>query len=427
MSELTNPAATSAPAAERFGLVWAGRHACEAEAALPPTGRLVEAPAESIAFDTAPHRFIEGDNLEALKLLAATHAGAVKVIYIDPPYNTGQGMRYLDNFRSGERSAGAGDRRHAQWLSMIWPRLLLARELLQDDGVIAVSIDDRETHHMRMLLDAAFGEENFVATVTWRKKVVRGRGARHVLPQTEYIHLYAKRLGALQAFSEPLTDGMVAEYKQRDAQGPYKLIPLAKSGTSHSPRPNLVYPITAPDGTAIPCPTHQWRWSQETLEARRDEVVFKQKRDGAWAVYTKQRLVVEGAERRRTPVSYYDRVTTTHGTEELKALFGEVLIDFPKPSRLIQDLVAWATPPGGGGWVLDFFAGSCPTAQAVLALNAEDGGSRRFLCVQRPEPLEHPDYANIAEVGKERIRRVMARMAEEGLAAPGFQVFKIEG
>jgi adenine-specific DNA-methyltransferase len=292
--------------------------------------------------------------------------------------------------------------------------------------VIFVSIDDRETHHMRLLLDAAFGEENFVSTVTWRKKVVRGRGARHVLPQTEYVHIYARRLGALPAFSEPLTEAMVAEYKHRDARGPYKLIPLAKSGTSHSPRPNLVYPIPAPDGTPIPCPTHQWRWSQATLEANMDEVVFKKKRDGAWAVYTKQRLVVEGAERRRTPISYYDRATTTTGTEELKALFGEVLIDFPKPSRLIKDLIAWATPEGGDGWVLDFFAGSCPTAQAVLELNAEDGGSRRFICVQRPEALEHPAYATIAEVGKERIRRVLANLEAGGLPSSGFQVLKLE-
>ncbi|MNS56444.1 DNA methylase [compost metagenome] len=215
---------------------------------------------------------------------------------------------------------------------------------------------------------------------------------------------------------------MVAEYKQRDAQGPYKLIPLAKSGTSHSPRPNLVYAIPAPDGTPIPCPTHQWRWSRETLEAKRDEIVFKKKRDGQWAVFTKQRLVVEGTERRRTPISYYDRATTTTGTEELKALFGEVVIDFPKPSRLIKDLIAWATPEGGDGWVLDFFAGSCPTAHAVLELNREDGGSRRFLCVQRPEPLTHPEFATIAEIGKERIRRVIARMEAEGESGLGFQV-----
>jgi adenine-specific DNA-methyltransferase len=408
---------------ERFGLNWLGRAEAESEAAAPPRGALTPAPEQSVLFETAPHRFIEGDNLAVLKRLRETHAGAVRVIYIDPPYNTGQGMRYHDNFRMAGRGSDSGDRRHANWLSMIWPRLLVARDLLRDDGVIFVSIDDNETHHMRLLLDAAFGEENFVSTVTWRKKVVRGRGARHVLPQTEYIHVYAKQLSALEAFSEPLTDEMVAEYKQRDALGPYKLIPLAKSGTSHSPRPNLVYAIPAPDGTSIACPTHQWRWSRETLEAKRDEIVFKKKRDGQWAVFTKQRLVIEGTERRRTPISYYDRATTTTGTEELKALFGEVVIDFPKPSRLIKDLIAWATPEGGDDWVLDFFAGSCPTAQAVLELNREDGGTRRFLCVQRPEELAHPEFATIAEIGKERIRRVIARMEAEGEPGLGFQVY----
>lgn len=419
MSDLTNTAEPAAEPQERYGLQWAGKRAAEAESALPARGTL--SPRLSIGEGPALHRFIEGDNLEALKHLALTHREQVRVIYIDPPYNTGQGMRYVDNFRRRD-GHGEGDRRHANWLSMIWPRLLAARELLRDDGVIFVSIDDRETHHMRLLLDAAFGLENFVSTVVWRKKVVRGRGARHVLPQTEYIHVYAKRLAALPAFSEPLTAEMVGDYKHRDERGPYKLIPLAKSGTSHSPRPNLVYDIEAPDGTAIPCPTHQWRWSRETLEAKRDELFFKKKRDGAWAVFTKQRLVVEGAERRRTPISYYDRATTTTGTEELKALFGEVLIDFPKPSRLIRDLVAWATPQGGDGWVLDFFAGSCPTAQAVLELNAEDGGTRRFLCVQRPEPLTHPAYATIAEVGKARIERVMARLSAEGAPPPACAV-----
>jgi adenine-specific DNA-methyltransferase len=397
-----------------FGLNWPGRAQAFAHSDEPATGTLTFVPGESINADTAWHRFIEGDNLEVLKGLQGEFSERIKLIYIDPPYNTGNGLVYADNFRMSssdwakEPGVGTSGRLHANWLSMMLPRLTLARRLLSETGVIFVSIDDREVHHLRLLMNEVFGEENFVSSIIWRKKVVRGRGARHVLPQTEYILVYAKKIGALPPFSEPLTDAMRAEYAQSDELGPYKLIPLAKSGTSHSPRPNLVYPITAPDGSAIPCPTHQWRWSQGTLEAKRSEVVFRQSKNGKWLVFSKQRMVLAGAERRRTPNSYYDRYTTTDGTREMKLLFGRVVLDFPKPSGLIRDLLVWASAPGD--WVLDFFAGSCPTAQAVLELNKLDSGARRFICVQRPEPLDDPEFKTISDIGKARIARVIARL-----------------
>jgi adenine-specific DNA-methyltransferase len=238
--------------------------------------------------------------------------------------------------------------------------------------------------------------------------VVRGRGARHVLPQTEYVLVYAHTLAQLPPFAEPITDAMRDEYGHTDERGRYKLIPLAKSGTSHSARPNLFYEIVAPDGTQIACPTHQWRWSRETLAARMDEILFKQGKQGRWMVFTKQYLDLPDGERERTPISYYDRATTTDGTKELKALFGRVVIDFPKPTRLIKDLITWALPrdPSDEAWILDFFAGSCPTAQAVLELNHEDGGARRFICVQAEVPLDDPEFVDIAAVGLARIARV---------------------
>ncbi len=394
-----------APSSSRpFGLAWPGDAEARAQAVAPALGEL--AAAGVLGTGPAPHRFIEGDNLAVLKRLQAELAGAVRLIYIDPPYNTGTAMRYHDRFG------------HAAWLSMMWPRLAAARELLAADGAIFVSIDDHEVHHLRLLLDEIFGEENFVSTVVWRKKVVRGRGARHVLPQTEYIHVYAKKLAMLPAFAEPLTDEMRGAYTQADARGPYKLIPLAKSGTAHSARPNLLYPIQAPDGTQVACPTHQWRWSRETLAARMDEIVFKRGKDGGWRVFTKQYLQLAAGERERTPISYYDRATTTDGTAELKALFGRPVIDFPKPVRLLRDLITWATPRDGARdeIVLDFFAGTCPTAQAVLELNAEDGGARRFICVQAPAPLDDPEFATIAALGRARIARVLADL---GPGAPG--------
>jgi adenine-specific DNA-methyltransferase len=353
-----------------------------------------------------------------LQALQAELGGRVRIAYLDPPYNTGTAMRYVDRFAASTRAwaqahgEDAWGQRHAAWLSFMWPRLVLVRELLAPDGVLFISIDDRETHHLRLLLDAVFGEANFVGTVAWRKRVVRGRGARHLLPQTEHVHVYARDLARLPAFEEPLTDAMRAAYAEADPAGPYKLLPLAKSGTAHSPRPNLVYPILAPDGTWVACPTHQWRWSQETLEARRDEVLFRRGRDGAWRVYTKQRLVLPDGERGRTPTTYYDRATTADGTAELKALFGRPVLDFPKPVRLIKDLVSWATPRGGprDEVVLDPVAGACPTAEAVLDLNAADGGSRRVVCIQQAEPQADPEFDTIAALGRARIDRVCARL-----------------
>lgn len=396
-----------------FGLRWPG----EAEARA-----MADAPADAVLQRgwqaSCLHHFIEGDNLDVLKVMAPVGRGQVRIAYLDPPYNTGVAMRYRDRFgiprkefasRYGEAANGW---RHASWLSFMWARLVWVREWLADDGVLFISIDDRETHHLRMLLDAIFGEENFVSTVIWRKKVVRGRGARHVLPQTEYIHVYAKKLEALPPFEETLTPEMRQAYDACDTRGPYKRVPLAKSGTAHSARPNLVYPIVAPDGSIITCPTHQWRWARETLEARRDEVEFRQGRDGRWRIFTKQYLSLPDGERGRTPVTYYDRVTTSDGTRELKQLFGRPVIDFPKPVRLIKDLITWATPRDSARdeWVLDAFAGSCPTAQAVLELNAEDGGQRRFICIQTPEALPDDEYPTLAALGRARIRKALNRL-----------------
>ncbi len=240
--------------------------------------------------------------------------------------------------------------------------------------------------------------------------MVRGRGNRHILPQTEYILVYAKNIDRLPPFSEPLSPSMRSQYPYADNRGRYKRIPFAKSGTRHSPRPNLVYPISAPDGTLIQCPTHQWRWSRQTFENRNDEILIQKNRNGHWTVYTKQYLVSEGVERRRTPESYYDRATTTDGTREMKELFGSVLIDFPKPSRLIKDLIGWAQPPGSMDPVMDFFAGSGTTGHAVLELNHEDGGGRPFVLVQSGSPTPYEEYPTIADICRERVFRIRERL-----------------
>jgi adenine-specific DNA-methyltransferase len=433
--------------ADRFFLAWKGK-----EDAVRILGEPVrESPepllGESVSFERATHLFFEGDNIKVLKHLHKEFRDAVSAIYIDPPYNTGQTIAFEDRYFERVSSlvpaalegtpyhpgAPRSDRDPSPWLSLMYPRLILAHRLLSPDGALFVSIDDRSVHHLRVLLDEIFGPDNHVSTIVWRKKVVRGRGHRHVIPQTEYIVVYAKNIRVLPPFSEPLTKDMVDEYHLEDEEGPYKLIPLAKSGTRHSPRPNLVYPIEAPDGTWIPCPTHQWRWSESTLKARKDEVVFRKNRRGGWTVHTKQRLILDGRQRRKTPVSYYDRVTTTEGTRELKALFGDAVFDFPKPTRLVKDLLSWMSPPGEAGEriVLDFFGGTCTTAQAVLELNEEDGGRRRFIVIQ--DPGGETDRPNVAEFGKERIRKVItalersrkARADRGGFHNLGFRVYRL--
>lgn len=423
------------------GLWWIGKASAFQESQSPSDCFWLD---ETPEYEEPPHTLVVGDNLDALKHLQDQYRDRISVIYIDPPYNTGQTFSYRDNYRTGKASqptrtnnapnslsAQAGEafqHRHGAWLSMMYPRLILAHKLLAPTGAMFVSLDDNEHHNMRYLMDEVFGAENRVANVIWRKKVVRGRGATHILPQTENILVYAKDLSKLPAFSEPLTEKMRKEYRYEDENGPYKLIPLAKSGTAHSPRPNLVYPIEAPDGTMIPCPTHQWRWSQETLAAKRDLIVFRKGRDKRWRVFTKQHMEVDGRTRRRTPTSYYDNYTTTHGTQDMKTLFGEVVLDFPKPVGLLEDLLVWMTGESQDQEhiVLDFFAGSGTTGEAVLRLNQADEGNRRCILVQIPAPTptksaaRRAGYSTVAEVCKERLRR-----AEEALSPDSSSKFRL--
>ena len=373
---------------------------------------------------------IKGDNLEALKALLPYYYNRIKAIYIDPPYNTGnENWTYNDNVNSPEIRKWLGKvvggeaedlTRHDKWLCMMYPRLKLLRELLSEDGVFFVSIDDNEVHNLRMLMDEVFQPNNFIANLIWRKKKVRGRGAKLILPQTEYVYIYAKNISSLDVFSEPLTSEMLNEYNFEDEKSIYKLIPLAKSGTSQSPRPNLVYDITAPDGTKIPCPTHQWRWSRETLkrEIEGDNVVFK-KSNGKWKVFSKQRLYdEEGNQREKTPISYYDRYTTTDGTTTIKEIFGKVVFDFPKPYQMIRDFIVWTTSKED--IILDSFAGTGPTAHAVLALNKEDGGNRKFILVECEDSIAK-------DITAERLKRVIQGYSYEKSSGQEIKVERLGG
>ena len=351
---------------------------------------------------------IEGDNLAALKALLPTYHGKVKCIYIDPPYNTGnEGWAYNDNVNSPMMQDWLGkvvDRedltRHDKWCCMMMPRLKLLRELLHDDGMIFVSIDDNEVHRLRCLMDEVFGEENLVAHLVWKKSYGGGSKSNYVVNTHEYVLLYARSFERLPFFELPPNPETLKYYKYRDERakkrGPYRLQPLAT--TSMDERPNLRYAIKF-KGAEI-WPEKQWQWSkQRTMKALANDELIIKKVGGKWSVNYKQYLKDEkGKVRSAKPFSIIDVAYTQEGTEELREILGAgTKITFPKPSELIRHLIRFVTDKNA--IVLDSFAGSGTTAHAVLALNKEDGGNRRFILV------ESEDYVD--RITAERVRRVI--------------------
>ena len=351
---------------------------------------------------------VEGDNLAALKALLPTHHGKIKCAYIDPPYNTGnESWAYNDNVNSPLMQDWLGkvvDRddltRHDKWCCMMLPRLKLLRELLREDGAIFVSCDDNEVHRLRCLMDDVFGEDNFVAMFAWKKSYGGGAKANYVVGTHEYVLLYARLFENLAHFELPPSREVLKYYKFRDSRfdkrGPYRLQPLAT--TSMDERPNLRYPI--PYQSEEIWPEKQWQWAKErTLAALADDGLVIKKVKEKWTVNYKQYLKnEEGEVRGAKPFSVIESIYTQQGTNELREIMGsDVDFTFPKPSALVAHLTRILTQ--GTDIILDSFAGSGSTAHAVLALNKEDGGNRRFVLV------ECEDYANT--ITAERVRRVI--------------------
>lgn len=370
---------------ERYTFSWAGKAEAIRLLQAPSHATLVPARDQSIDFDATQNVFIEGENLETLKLLRKAYAGQVKMIYIDPPYNTGNDFIYPDDYsdplgqylRLTGQSDEAGNlltsnpetsgRYHSAWLSMMHPRLFLARQLLRDDGVIFVSIDDHEVHNLRLLMNEIFGEENFVAEIAWKNVYGGGAKSKHVVQQHEYVLLYARAKEALGELTLPPDPASRKRYTERDdkqeIRGPYFTQPLAT--TSMDARPNLRYPIMWKDEEIWP--DKQWQWSRERTEAAlaNDELVIRQE-SGKWSVRYKQYLRDEhGKERAAKLFSILQGPWSQEGTGDIVELFGDPkTFTFPKPVRLVQHLVscAWADDDA---LILDFFAGSAVTAQAV--------------------------------------------------------------
>ena len=353
---------------------------------------------------------IHGDNLHALKALLPRYAGRVKCIYIDPPYNTGnEGWVYNDNVNSPLlkewlRAHGPVDNedleRHDKWLCMMWPRLHLLRELLAEDGVIFVSIDDNEQHHLRMMMDEVFGEENFLSCVSWEKRYTRSNNAKMFTSVVDKILAY-RRSDQLVFLREPRNEKSDAIYDNPDGdqRGPWTSVSYVNPAT-RTQRPNLVYDITNPvTGTTVSHPTNAWKYEFEEHKRHVAERRLWWGKDGGLK-YPRLKKFLSEVSVGLVPVDLWkhgDTGTTDEGSKDLERILGRATFDNPKPTRLLKRIIRLCSEDGD--LILDSFAGSGTTAHAVLALNREDGGNRRFILV------ECEDYAD--SITAERVRRVI--------------------
>jgi adenine-specific DNA-methyltransferase len=430
--------------AEHFGLSWPGKRDSRRLAALPARGALVPARGDGINEDHTGNLFIEGENLEVLKLLQKAYAGLVKMIYIDPPYNTGNDFVYKDNFtdplgdylrRTGQSdeegvltsNSRADGRFHSNWLSMMYPRLRLARSLLRNDGIVAVSVDDNEMHALRLLMNEVFGEEAFLMTVTWkRRQVADNRNMNQASTDHEYVLIYGREQSQLRGAAKDLD-----KYKNpdNDPRGPWMSDNLTGLATKQQ-RPNLHYDVINPvSGRHYPpSPSRGWAYNRDSMRKLIQEgrILWPDKDEGRPRL---KRFLANMRSEFTGFSSVQDFGYTTDGAREIDELFGKRVFPFAKPVKLISILAAQVMAASGKEILLDFFAGSATTAQSLAELNRQDGGDRRWICVQMPEPADEGDFATIAEIGKERIRRVAKKLTHEAKPRPnedlGFRVFRL--
>lgn len=440
---------------ERYGLNWAGKRGAFRNVQIPSVATLRPQLEESVNWDNTENLIIEGDNLEVLKLLQKPYHGKVKMIYIDPPYNTGNEFIYPDNFReglddylryTGQLSANGtatstnkdtSGRYHSNWLNMMYPRLFLARNLLREDGVIFVSIDDHEVHNLRMLMDEVFGEENFLAQIMWQKMYSGKADATHFGRFHEYILCYARNTDMAEIYLLPRTEEMNARYcnPDNDHRGDW----LSNDLTAAGERSAGHYEIASPTGKVFDSPQGKhWLYSQSTMQQLlQDNRIFFGKNGNAFPRLKRFLTEVQQGRRANTIWLHEEVGHTDEGTKELKKLF-ESTIDFqaPKPPRLIKQMLLTTSKLRDENIVLDFFSGSGTTAQAVMEANNEDGGNRRFILVQLPEKTDNPQYPTIAHITRERVRRVIAKLKnnkEDQLTLEdnskqdrGFRAFKLD-
>lgn len=423
-------------AKERYRLEWPGKREAIVTANLPTTKTLRPVPEESVNFDTTENLYIEGDNLEVLKLLQESYLGKIKIIYIDPPYNTGNDFVYKDNFaqntdefkaESGQTdelgnrlvaNPETGGRYHSDWLTMMYPRLKLARNLLTDDGAIFISIDDHEVHNLRKICDEIFGDRNFIASVIWHKVYVPKNSARHFSEDHEFILVYARNADIWKPTLLPRTEAQDAKYNNdvNDPRGPWRPGPLA----ARNYYSKWTYSITCPSGRVVEGPPSglYWKYSEAKFRELDAENRIYWGKDGNSSPAPKLYLseVMQG----RVPQTIWKFEDVGHTQEAKRDLLDLIQFDSsdsvfetPKPSRLIERICHIATTNKSDEIILDFFSGSATTAQGIFSLNAKDSGRRKFILVQLAEPTGAKDFETIAELGKERIRRAGTKIDAE--------------
>lgn len=452
---------TVTDADEKYGLNWHGKRRARQLALTPSTGTLRPCPEDSVDWDTTQNLMIEGDNLEVLKLLQKSYAGKVKLIYIDPPYNTGKDFVYPDDFQdsiknylelTGQVEGGrkissnteSSGRFHTDWLNMMYPRLKLAHALLRIDGLLFASISDAESHNLRNMLDELFGEENFIGNIVWNSTKSVTNTALISVSHTHTL-VYARSKDYFiehRAHFRLPEDGEGFANPDNDPRGPWKADPFQVGGE----RPNQLYPITNPKTGEVYRPNPGCSWKNEYAVFQRlmedNRIVFGATGE---AGPQRKRFLSEAEERGKVSKTLWDDIdTTTNATRALKDLIGDNVFDNPKPVDLITRCCQLGTHNAQDAIVLDFFAGSGTTGHAVMAQNATDGGNRRYILVQLPEPLDPKnkdqkiasDFCDklgkrrsIAELTMERLRRAGKKIREENpmfAGDLGFRVFKLD-
>jgi len=465
LKKVIDPASVSET--ERYDFRWFGKSEAKRNAYTPSNATLTFDKERSVNPTESEHIIIEGENLEVLKLLSESYREQVKCIYIDPPYNTGKDFVYTDNYTEDKRpyweqtgvtengvkidtNLEADGRFHSNWLNMMYSRLLIARAMLKPEGVIFISIDDNEAHHLRKLCDEVFGEENLVGVFAWKNKYGAGAKTKGFIEVHEYIYCYSKN--PLTDIEAELTAEQISEYKKKDEKFPnrggYVTQPLMTK--SLDDRENLQYSIEY-EGIKIE-PRKQWVWEETRLlnAIANDEIVIKQKKNGAYSVRAKVYLKdANGNIRKGKPITVLNGPFNQDGTQEVEELIGEDIFSFPKPKKLLMYLFAFIINNNDDkdGIYLDFFAGSGTTGHAIHELNLNDGGKRKYILVQMPEATDEKseaykaNYKKISDITIDRNKKVIEKLIGEKKAKQpdlftnghkddavkglGFKVFKL--
>ena len=460
---------------EAYEFNWVGKKAAIVEANKPIRKTLRPCPAESVDWDTTENLYIEGDNLEVLKLLQESYLGKVKLIYIDPPYNTGNDFIYRDDFRMSadayEEDSGVVDsdgnrlfkntdangRFHSDWCSMIYSRLVLARNLLSDDGLICISIDGNEIDNLRKICSEVFGEDNYVTEIVVQNNPRGRQSDSFVATAHEYLLCFAKNATACIVNGRPLTDEQRQEYQFSDEKGAYRLLGLRQRGVAslREDRPDMFFPIyvnqdtlevslECKDGWKMVIPKKsdgregRWMWGKQKCITDIERLVPRMiERRGEYDIFVKDYLDRDGGTRTRKYKTIWDdkSINNQVGTQEVKALLKGDYMSFPKSEAYIKMICQMGSLKDS--IVMDFFSGSATTAHAVMDLNNEDGGTRKYIMVQLQEDCDENSaaykagYKTICDLGKERIRRAGVKIKEDNPLLTqkldtGFRVFKLD-